>query len=115
MSDKIDEKRGVQVLRAIADSVRDTLTRQGLPAELAERSGLDAAEGVRETFGGEQVYISTGYALAISQRDREIYRLFNGNNHRQLSKKFQVTERAIYHIIARVRQAEMDERQDTLW
>lgn len=107
------EKRGTQLLFSIAELVADALT--DVDPEQARQVGLAAADAVRRHFGGEQVYIPKGLALAISERDREIWRKFNGRNHLELAKEYGLTARQIYSIIARVKEEEFQKRQGKLF
>jgi len=105
------EKRGVQIFADIARLITESLLAAGLAAEKARQLGLQAADHVRKNFGGEQVYVPKGLALVVSERDREIWRKFNGGNQHQLAKEYHLTERQIYNIVARVREEEFRRRQ----
>jgi Mor family transcriptional regulator len=113
--DNLAEKRGVQILMDIAQVVTDSLVADGLDAGKAREIGLAAADLVRQSYGGEQLYVPKGLALIIGPRDREIYGKFNGANCFALSKEYGVTERQIYNIIARIRAEEFRSKQCSLF
>ncbi|WP_027714917.1 Mor transcription activator family protein [Desulfuromonas sp. TF] len=105
------EKRGSQVLFDLARLVTEGQIEAGAEPEQARTIGLKAADQVRRTYGGEQVYIPKGLALALTERDYEIWRKFTGSNSFALAKEYGLTERQIYSILARVRDEEFRKRQ----
>ncbi len=46
---------------------------------------------------------SSNLTLVLSERDRQIWGEFKGDNYYALAKKFELTERQIRYIITRVR------------
>ena len=110
MSDNA-ESRGQQMLLEIATVVTEQLIADGIAPERARKIALQSAERLRQHFGGERIYIPTGLALLLTERDRQIWREFTGRNTLALAKKFKLTPRRIDAIIARVRQEEFESRQ----
>ncbi|PLY02751.1 MAG: transcriptional regulator [Desulfuromonas sp.] len=104
-----EETRGVSLLLTIADAGQEALVEAGIAPEIARAAALKAADRVRERHGGEQLYIPKGVAIALSERDWEIWREYNGSNSFVLAKKHKLTERQIYNVISRCR-AEHDRR-----
>lgn len=109
--DNLTEARGMRVLLEIAQDVTDALIAGDVAPELARAAALRAADNVRERHGGEQLYIGKGQALLIGDRDREIWRKYDGTNHRGLAKEYNLTVRQIYNVVARVREEEFNRRQ----
>lgn len=109
------DKRGVQALLDIATTVSEALVKFGTAAARAEDIGLLTAAALRDTYGGEQLYIPKALGLAISDRDREIYSKYDGNNTFALSKEYGLTERQIYICIGRIREEETVKRQMRLF
>ena len=64
-----------------------------------------AAESFRHEFGGQLLYIPKGFAFDIDERDKEIYRKFDGTNHNDLAVEFGHSVQHIYRIIAQARRA----------
>lgn len=92
--------------------------------EREELAGLDDArvaplalqltEGLRAEIGGSQPYLSKGVGFELSQRDRQILAEFTGHNQDELAKKYDLTPRQIYAILAvRIRE-EYERRQGRL-
>lgn len=105
------EPRGAQFFYDLARLVAEALAAAGLSSEQARQIGLQAAEKVRDAYGGQPIYVPKGLHLLVSERDREIYRRFNGRNHHSLAKEHGLTVRQIYSIVARVREDEFQRRQ----
>lgn len=97
------EPRGLQVLLTIADANTTALIEAGIEAEQARKVGLQVADQVRNLHGGEQIYIPKGVALVLRERDWQIWEESTGRNHLVLAKKYDLTDRQIYNIIARCR------------
>jgi Mor family transcriptional regulator len=105
------EKRGVRALLDVAQVVTEALTEDGIEAVRAREIGLAAAEKLRFTYGGDQMYIPNGLSLQLGKRDLEIYADFDGSNHFVLAKKYELTVRQIYSIVDKVRREDFGKRQ----
>lgn len=103
--------RGVRTLLDIADVIIVELVALGIAPAAAREMALRAADRVRETYGGDAIYIPRGAALILAQRNIEIYNKFTGNNHRALGQEYTLTPRQIYDIIKDVRAADFAQRQ----
>jgi Mor family transcriptional regulator len=68
--------------------------------QLADIIGLDALIALAERFGGDRVYIPMPGVLGKPARNREIRQAFNGSNIRELSVKYNLTERWIRVILS---------------
>ena len=108
---QIKESRGVRTLLDLVDYLSAALEAKGVRKEVAYKAALEAVDQLRETYGGDRFYIPTGYALAISERDRQIYAEFTGGNHFLLAKKYGLTVRSVQLIVAKVRADESARRQ----
>lgn len=109
--DKPNEPRGTQFFYDLARLVSEALTSSGADPEQARQIGLKASEHVRQTYGGEPIYVPKGLALVVTERDREIWRKYDGTNHHRLAKEYKLTTRQIYNIVARVREEDFQRRQ----
>jgi Mor family transcriptional regulator len=68
--------------------------------QIADIIGLDALIALAERFGGDRVYIPRPGRLGKPARNREIREAFNGVNIRELSAKYNLTERWIRVILS---------------
>lgn len=109
--DTPNETRGTQFFYDLARLVSEALEPSGIAPEQARQIGLQAAEHVRQAYGGQPIYVPKGLYLVVSERDREIWRKFDGNNYHQLAREYDLTLRQIYSIIARVREEDFQRRQ----
>lgn len=82
-----------------------------LPADQAEALAFALAEDVRLKYAGLLLYIPKGDAYERYHRNAAIWREFNGRNHAQLARKYQVGLSVIYDIVA----AERARHQPTLF
>ena len=105
------KRRGVQTLLDLAQVVTDALVEAGVEAERSREIGLLAAERLRATYGGDQMYIPSGLALALARRDLQMYAEFDGTNQGPLAKKYDLTVRQVYNVIERVRAEERARQQ----
>ncbi len=94
-------------------------------AHLVKDRGLDTVTaddyakvfmtGVQERFKGGAVYIGTGFAERISERDWEIWDKFNGKNQEELGRRYGITGRQVYKIIETIRPLAIDKVQGDLF
>ncbi|MGX2951620.1 Mor transcription activator family protein, partial [Ursidibacter sp. B-7004-1] len=59
--------------------------------------------------------IPKGILVQLSGRDWKIYHEFNGNNHKELARKYGVSVPWVYQIIKRVHKMEVAKRQIDLF
>jgi len=78
------------------------MTLESLPAayqELAHVVGIDGALRLSSYLGGMAIYYPKLDALIQRLRDDRIRAEFNGSNHRELARKYDLTERWIREIV----------------
>lgn len=97
------------MLQSLMALFTDELERQQVPAPARLAARLVAAQAAY--FGGMQLYLPRNDRLRKALRDIEIYDEFNGVNHRQLARRYDLTEITIYQIVAEQRAAEKARRQ----
>ncbi len=95
----------------LAGVLFERLRKNGLPDDDAGRIAMEQVEDVRIRFVGGSVYMPKCIQQNIDRRNAEIYRQFNGHNHRDLAQRYNLTVASIYDILARERAA----RQITLF
>lgn len=84
----------------------------------AEAESISAAfiDYLMHEWGGQVIYIPTGTrSIRIHQRDVDIYRDFRGDNHHELSKKYNISMQWIYKIIKRMGKIDIEKRQTKLF
>lgn len=67
-----------------------------------------------DNWGGQLIYIPKNQGGKLDERDKQIYAEFNGSNHFELAKKYDLAVQQIYKIVKMVGQAEMAKRQGSL-
>ena len=100
-----------ELLSDVAEHTTLILKQHGIDIEIADQAGCSISNHLAEHWGGQVVSIPKDYLYKLSQRDQVIYEEFTGTNHSALSRKYDVSVRAIYKIITRVRKREVDKRQ----
>lgn len=87
----------------------------GVAPEKANAVGLAVADLMSAHWGGQLLYFPKGMARKLSARDLEIYARFNGNNHSDLAREFDVSLQHVYRIIKAVHAGEVAARQGGLF
>ncbi|EPE65159.1 Mor transcription activator family protein [Pasteurella multocida] len=80
-------------------------------SELAKQIGIEVASHIAQSWGGGVIYIPRNLVLLLSERDRRIFNEFNGSNHRELARKYNVSMQWIYQIVKKVTKEEIARRQ----
>jgi len=66
-------------------------------------------------LGGRELYLPTNKTLKEALRDLDIFNCWQGNNIPQLAREHNLTERAIYDILAKQRKIQLKRRQKSLF
>ena len=77
----------------------------------AQQISRQLANHLVANWRGQTIYFPRNYGGILDERDQRIYADFNGKNHQQLAKKYDIAVQQIYQIVKRVRQDEMAKRQ----
>lgn len=105
-----------ELLADMALQLREFLIEEaGVAEDKAEAFARDAAERVRQNWGGQLVYVPTGLGHEVLQRWEQIWAKFSGDNVPALAKEFDCTEIHIYRIIRRMREVERRKLQRPLF
>lgn len=107
-----------ETMRDIARCAYQTLmseSRNSVPnprrfARLASLA-IKVANRISEDMGGGNLYIHKAVAMQISDRNWEMYRKFNGHNHRNLARAYKLTEVQVRNIINACAEHEYRTRQ----
>lgn len=70
---------------------------------------------VSQHWGGQSIYIIKDDTFQAEERDIQIYKEFNGHNHSELAKKYDLTEIYIYRIVKRMTEQERNRMQPSLF
>ena len=66
-------------------------------------------------WGGQLIYVPKNLLGRVSERDLKIYKEFNGKNHVELARKYDLTVQHIYRIVKEVGMAERAKNQGDLF
>ena len=101
----------VELAQHTSETVREIID---IEPAIADQIGQAVANRMMQVWGGQNVYFPMGMVWKVSQRDREIFREFNGRNHHELARKFGVSLQWVYSVVKRVRKEELDRMQGRL-
>lgn len=104
-----------ELLADIATHTSSILLEHGVEPEVAEQAGVAMANHMAEHWGGQVISIPKDHFFKLSGRDLNVFNEFTGNNHSDLARKYKLSSRAIYKIIARASRRETDKRQGKLF
>jgi len=116
MSANLD--RFATLTRELAEiATRVIRERLGVPADQAERIGLQLAQDVCDEFRGQLIYIPANALAKVDQRDREMLALYvsRGRNIEAVIERFGVCMQTAYKRVRLAEAAEYALRQDTLF
>jgi Mor family transcriptional regulator len=103
---------------ACADLLQQTAVRlqeEGIDPDRAHEIAFKVAEHMRQHWGGSLIYFAKGAHFEALQWQKEMYAEFNGTNHEQLAKKYNVAVQYIYQIVKLMRAADIAKRQIKLF
>lgn len=107
--------RAPELLTALADTVATMLAAEGIEPDRAADIGIKVMDRMRDDWGGEPIYFPKGCAIDISRRDMEMFDKFNGRNHTDLSKEYNLSVIHVYRIVKYVRAEMIKKRQGDLF
>lgn len=106
------EDKAPEILLDLAEHTKKLLmTKHRFDEDKAKQIGVELARCIAENWGGEVIYIPKALLIALSERDLAIWRDFNGNNYRDLARKYNVSMQWVYQIVKRVQKEEVAKRQ----
>ena len=98
---KAESKRH-ELFQFIADCVSSGLKSSGVKPDEAALLGGSVADQLAATFGGQTFAFPRDMARRLREREEQAYAAFTGNNYAELAQRFQMTERGVRKLIARV-------------
>lgn len=111
--DRRYRSKGPEVIAELKDYATAILeTDFGLPPDVAHQAASAIAEALQRSWGGSQVYFPKGAYVSLGtnadQRNRDLYREFDGHNRDELCRKYQISTPYFYQIIRRMRSEAAD-------
>jgi len=104
-----------EVLEYIGQLVHRDLCARGVHPHIAIELALLVGESLAVEFGGTQPYIPRTLPHKLSERNRQIYGEFRGDNYAQLARKHGLTEVQIRKIVQQGIDADRRDRQSPLF
>lgn len=114
MSKKHTQSNAPEFLSNLLEHSKDILIKQGMEEDYAIKVSREISKKMCELWGGSLIYFPYWLRAEICERDLKIFEEFKGNNHRELSRKYQLSIQVIYRIVNTVRSEEIARRQSTL-
>ncbi len=105
-----------ELLMDLADKAAKILQdRIELEPDIAAHVGSELARSMAESWGGQTIYVPQALGMFAHERDVQIYREFNGTNHAELARKYQISMQWVYSIVKKMRAIKMREVQPELF
>ena len=73
------------------------------------------ARYLTDNWRGQIIYYPKNTGGELDERDKQIWAEFDGKNHQQLAKKYNLATQQIYQIIKRARAADLQARQRSIF
>lgn len=67
--------------------------------DIADCIGLENFKNLVRTFGGSSINIKISKNIALDYRNKQICSEFDGGNHKQLARKYNLSEASVYRIV----------------
>lgn len=103
MSENMELARN-ELLEEIRAYTKSVCSDFGIATDIADQVGTALADQLADNWGGQIVTFPKDHKYKLAMRDIEIYNEFNGRNHGELARRYQMTVRGIYKVIKRVKQ-----------
>lgn len=107
--------KSADFLQDLQDHTIAVLTQSelGITQDVAIKIARELTDLTRKNWGGSNIYFPVNDFGKLSERDQEIYSKFNGGNHFDLSREYNVSEIYIYRIVKYKRAEDIANRQTT--
>jgi len=108
--------RGCELLSDLGDHTIAVLqATTELPVEQVKSAARKIVDEMRANWGGQLIYFPKGKDLDIDERDRSMWEDFNGSNHAELARKYNLTLQGVYQRLRSIRQVIRAEEQPDLF
>lgn len=102
------------MLKELKVEFREALVKGGFALADADRAAQINVNTLRDIYGGDQPYIPKDDDR-LEKRDWEIWEAFNGTNHAEIGKRFNLTERQVYNRLEKIRPIAIAREQGSLF
>jgi Mor family transcriptional regulator len=90
----------MDILDSAAESFTSSLIGFGIDENTARCKTADIIEELAFLFGGQLIYVKkTRNPNAVSERNRRIVADYDGNNCKDLARKYQLSQATVYQIV----------------
>lgn len=113
-SAKKTRHRAPEFLANLLEYSQLVLVKNGIKPEHATKISREISKQMCDVWGKQLIYFPEWLREELSERDLRIYQEFNGYNHQDLARKYDLSIQAIYRIISIVRFEELSRRQGAL-
>ena len=101
-AERADARIEAHALREYPDAELEELTeiyvRRGVELALAKQ----VAQHLSAHWGGQLLYIPKNHFGKLDERDKEIWAAFNGHNHAELARRYDLTMQQVYKILKQI-------------
>lgn len=111
MVDEEEKVRWPEDMRQLYDLLTADLESAGIDKSLA----ITQLNSICKTFGGMQFYLPRGEALSNMILKFSVWNDFKGDNVRELTRKYDMSENHVYRIVKMMRAREIKRRQPNLF
>lgn len=91
------------------------LSAEQIPKHTAQIISRKLSRHLCSNWGGQLIYFPKNQSGELDERDKQIYAEFNGCNHHELAKKYNLTEQRIYRIVGLAKQQFLVQSQQDLF
>lgn len=113
--DELFQTKAPELISHLYSKIKVEGQAANLDEQTVQQLASKVAMSIAHDFGGEVLYIPKGLLLPLTKRDLQIWQSFNGNNHNELARKFNVSVQWVYKIVKRVQKEEVAKRQIDLF
>ncbi|MDR4518934.1 MAG: hypothetical protein MRK00_16310 [Nitrosomonas sp.] len=116
MTDMPKQHEMPELLVCIADTTAKTLREcTGLDEQTAGHIGHEVAISFAKVYAKQVVYVPSAENFLKHSRDEEIWSEFNGSNHNDLARKYNISAQWVYKIIKKMQLIKSKEVQGNLF
>lgn len=114
MSKNKTKHRAPEFLANLLEYSKLVMVKNGINPDDSNKISREICKQMCDVWGKQLIYFPEWLREELSERDLKIYNEFNGTNHQDLARKYNLSIQAIYRIISIVRFEELSRRQGAL-
>lgn len=104
-----------ELLTDLEQQTTHFLLQFGIQEDVSQQVAINLVNHLTNHWGGQLINIPKNHLYKVATRDLEIYRGFNGKNHAELARRYNLSVRAIYDIVKRTHKILIEEEQGALF